>query len=191
MSSELETPASPTLLAEPPVTPTTTTTTPTEPTLVTPAAPVFVPFTAESVKEYFPDAPAPALELFNKLKVSPETAKELVAYQSTLQTEAAKATAEAWASQNQAWQNAARSNPDWGGAKLDQTLAAVKTVVTEYGDASFSEMLSITGAGNHPAMIGFLHKLSQALPSEGKPAVGVPGVSERSLADRLFGATPK
>lgn len=197
MSLETETPSLPSSTPPPAGIPTTTpptTETAPAPSLLTPAAPApvaFVPYTAESVKEFLPDASAPVLELFNKLKLDGDTAKELVKYQQTTQAEAAKATAEAWAAQNKVWQDEAKSNPDWGGQKIDQTLASVKTIITEYGDASFFEMLSLTGAGNHPAMIGFLHKLSSVLPSEGKPAVGTPGVSERSLAERLFGADKK
>ena len=100
--------------------------------------PAFVPYTTETLKAIIPDAPAPVLELLNKHKISGEVAKDLAAYQTTLQQEAAKATATAWAEQNKTWQDAVKTNPDWGGDKLPQTLAAAKTVMTEYGNASFS-----------------------------------------------------
>ena len=184
-SETLDSPVTPeTVLTETP-----TTTTPIEPTLLAPAVeapPAFVPYTTETLKAIIPDAPAPVLELLNKHKISGEVAKDLAAYQTTLQQEAAKATATAWAEQNKTWQEAVKTNPDWGGDKLPQTLAAAKTVMTEYGNASFSEMLNLTGAGNHPAMIEFLHKISKALPGEGKPLTGQPAVSATSLADRIF-----
>lgn len=148
--------------------------------------PEFVPYTTETLAALLPEAPAPVLELFNKHKLGSDTIKDLAAYQTTLQQDAAKATADAWAEQNQKWQTETKSHPEFGGPKLDAKLAEVKTLVTEYGDKSFSEMLSITGAGNHPAMIGFLLKLSAALPGEPSPVVGSPAISERSLAERIF-----
>ena len=117
---------------------------------VAPTPTPFAPYTAESLKEFLPDAPEAALGLFNKYQLSTEAVKDLVAYQTTLQQDAAKATATAWADHNKAWQDAVRADPVLGGAKLDQNLAAIKGLVTEYGDASFQEMLSLTGAGNHP-----------------------------------------
>ena len=193
MSSETETPS----LLSSTETPTTTATTEPAPApsllaaaAAPTAAPAFVPYTTESLTAILPDAPAPVLELFNKHQLSSETIKDLAAYQTTLQQDAAKATADAWAEQNLKWQTESKSNPEFGGQKLDASLAKVKTLVTEYGDKSFSEMLNITGAGNHPAMIGFLLKMAAALPGEGLPAVGSPAISERSLADRLFSKGP-
>lgn len=147
-----------------------------------PPAPEFTPYTAETLT----DVPPAVIELFNKHKLPGEATKDLIAYQTNLQQEAAKATATAWADQNQTWQTESKSNPDWGGDKLPVTLAAVKTLITEYGDPSFFGMLDATGAGNHPAMINLLYKISQALPKEGAPLVGQPAITQATLAERIF-----
>lgn len=150
------------------------------------APPAFIPYTPETLAALAPDAPAEVLALFNKHQLPTEVAKDLVAYQANLQQEAAKATATAWADQNQTWQTESKTNPEWGGDKLPATLAAVKTLITDYGDASFFAMLDATGAGNHPATIGFLYKLAQALPREGTPLVGQPAITQATLAERIF-----
>lgn len=88
------------------------------------------------------------------------------------------------------WQKATREDPEYGGAKLDQSLAKAKEVAMKYGGKEFLSLLSLTGAGNHPKMVAFLNKVAADLPSEGTPISGTPTAGEeKSLADKIFGGS--
>ena len=68
--------------------------------------------------------------------------------------------------------------PTFGGANLDQNLAEVKQGMELAGASPEAfAALNVTGAGNHPALVPFLHKLVKpyleaapvtTTPSEGK-----------------------
>jgi len=95
-----------------------------------------------------------------------------------------------WNETQAEWQKAAREHPEYGGAKIDQSLAVAKEVATKYGGKEFLSMMSLTGAGNHPDMLAFLNNVAKDLPAEGKPVTGTPtDTGEKTLADKLFGGT--
>jgi hypothetical protein len=81
-------------------------------------------------------------------------------------------------SQQDEWRTALTALPNFGGATLDQNLAEVKQGMQFAGAGKeVFDALDLTGAGNHPALVPFLHKLVkpfleanpvQANPSQGK-----------------------
>ena len=88
------------------------------------------------------------------------------------------------------WQKATREHPEYGGANLDVSLAKSKEVALKYGGKEFLSLLSLTGAGNHPAMVAFLNKVAKDLPKEGSPVTGTPtSGGEKTLAEKLFGGS--
>ena len=99
-------------------------------------------------------------------------------------------TADTYASQWQAtqedWQNQVRQLPEIGGPNLDQSLGQIAQVLDRYGDQEVRDAFALTGAGNHPAMVRFLHAiakdLNEAPPVAGQPAVGTP----RDRASRMY-----
>lgn len=95
-----------------------------------------------------------------------------------------------WNDTQKDWQKQTREHPEFGGEKLDKSLAAAKEVALKFGGNDFLGLLRLTGAGNHPEMVSFLNKVAAALPSEGTPVSGQPtSTGEKTLADRLFPAS--
>lgn len=83
----------------------------------------------------------------------------------------------AWTTLQNEWQEAVRNDPVIGGANLDKNLAATKAGLNALlGEEakSFYEALSITGAGNNPAILKGLMKAAAphapATPVSGSPA---------------------
>lgn len=162
------------------------------PAAVEPAPASYVPIPAEELTTLFGDTKLPE-ETFAKvsttfadLRLDKAGAEKAVALYSTLQEEAAKATAEAWNTTIKGWQDQAKAHPDFGGAKFDASLAQAKQVVDDYGDQGFKEMLAVTGVGNHPALIGFILKLAKAIPGDAAPAQTTSTAAPRDLASLLF-----
>lgn len=85
------------------------------------------------------------------------------------------ANAAAWSSVTTKWRSEIESDPVIGGAQLGQTKASISRLVNEFGDggSSFREAMNLTGAGNNPAVVRFLAKVSAAL-YEGKAVKGNP-----------------
>lgn len=148
------------------------------------AAAAFVPFTDELLKPLIPEGLALTpeqqkgfTEAFNTNYTDPT---KLVGAMLELARDQAKAAAEApeqaWAATLEAWKTSSKSDPVFGGAKLDESLATVQTVVDHYAvtadgkpDADFRAMLDLTGVGNHPTVIRFLLAVHKDMPKEAKP----------------------
>ena len=177
-------------------TPPATTTEP-APTLLseTPAAaePAYVPLAAADLVELagkdftIPEAlQSKAAELFSTLKLTKETAAPLVSLYTDLAREAGEASARAWSETIDGWQAATKAHPDFGGAKLEASLATAKQFLKDYASNDFLEMLAVTGTGNHPAMLSFILKAASAVPGEAKPAPATALPTLKSLAEQMF-----
>jgi len=94
--------------------------------------------------------------------------------------------ADQWNGLQKEWKDEARADPTYGGEKLAESLANAKDIAKEFGGDEFLNLLKITGATNHKAMIGFLNKVHSALPQEGRLIKGAPAQGDVSLANRLF-----
>lgn len=76
----------------------------------------------------------------------------------------AKESADAYAAMQESWRTELRALPQFAGAKLEPELGAIKQALLSQGaDEKFFEALNITGAGNHPAIVSMLHKLTLPL----------------------------
>lgn len=84
----------------------------------------------------------------------------------------AKASADGWAAQREAWAAEAKADPAIG----DQGLAHAKTWLDTYGSPELREMLEQTGVGDHPLLLRALVKAgkdageSPIVPSNGGTA---------------------
>lgn len=85
-------------------------------------------------------------------------------------TAEAKAQGEAWAKTTSDWVDAAKADPEIGGAKWDGTVKAASGIVGRFGNDALKEYLNASGAGNHPEMIRFMAKVG-AMIGEDKPAI--------------------
>ena len=76
----------------------------------------------------------------------------------------AKESADAYTAMQESWRAELRALPQFAGAKLEPELGAIKQALVAQGaDEKFFEALNITGAGNHPAIVSMLHKLTLPL----------------------------
>ena len=126
--------------------------------------------------------------LINEATSREELASKLIQWDMARQQSAAEAADAAWLANIEAWQTEVKSSPEFGGEKLEQSLANAKQVSEQYGGAEFFEMLRVTGVGNHLQMVAFLNRVYKEMPKEGAPVTGTPGTpTDKPLADRLFG----
>ena len=66
--------------------------------------------------------------------------------------------------QVQAWEEASRNDPDFGGEKLQENLAIANRALEAYDpQGEIRAMLAETGYGNHPALIRFFVAIGRDL----------------------------
>lgn len=91
-------------------------------------------------------------------------AKQAGSVTEALTAQMAKESADAYAAMQESWRAELRALPQFAGAKLEPELGAIKQALLSQGaDEKFFEALNITGAGNHPAIVSMLHKLTLPL----------------------------
>lgn len=120
--------------------------------------------------------------LFKELGLNQAQAQKAVDFYTAKTVEAAKAPYEAWNATQNEWKEAIRKDPEIGG-KLDEVKASVGKLYDALGDpklvSDFKEAMEFTGAGNNPAFVKALWKLSQKF-TEGGPVRGHGPVEVRS-----------
>lgn len=89
------------------------------------------------------------------------------------------------------WTEASRTDKDFGGEKLQQSLGLAKKGLDQFASPELKHVLSSTGLGNHPEVIRYFLKVGQAI-SEDKFVIGGNMTSSsKSAADVLYDNTPK
>lgn len=125
-------------------------------------------------------------EFVNTNKVPEGTSKQMIEWYGKHAAETAKAQATHWQTVNDGWVKSAKEDKEFGGAQFDQTVSNVKTLIGKFGGKEFTDMLNATGAGNHPEMIRFLHRVHNATKEDKQVKDGVSVDTKASLAKRLF-----
>ena len=91
-------------------------------------------------------------------------AKQAGTFTEALTAKMADEAATAYAAMQESWRTELRALPQFAGAKLEPELGAIKQALVAQGaDEKFFEALNVTGAGNHPAIVSMLHKLTLPL----------------------------
>src|SRR5262245_3625361 len=112
--------------------------------------------------------------MFKELNLTQANAQRLVDFHAKALTAAAEAPITHWRDQQTAWRNEIKADPEIGG-KLGAVKASIGRMYDSLGDsplvASFREAMDLTGAGNHPAFVKLMFKVSERL-GEGKPVDG-------------------
>lgn len=156
--------------------------------------PEFAPYTVEDIQlpeggELDETLANGFLEVANELQLPRESMDKLVTLHNEAMARASDAISEVYNTMQEQWREEARTDPVIGGEKLGSVLAGVKEMIKEVSGEDLDSVLSafdLTGAGNNPAIIKFLHRLAEGY-KEGKAVTGQPaGDQPLSLAERMY-----
>jgi hypothetical protein len=95
--------------------------------------------------------------------VPPEKGQELVDLYLSEVGKMHTAQQEAWQSQNNKWREEVLADREIGGNRFKTAITACASVLDEYGSPELRQAMTQYGLGNHPAMVRFVYKVSQAL----------------------------
>ena len=123
-------------------------------------------------------------DLVNTKGVPRDVAQALVGLQEKAMKAASERGSAQWSDMTTAWRKESMDHPEFGGAKFQSTMSSVAKVVNAHGTPELKAVFDLTGIGNNPHFIGFLHKLSQQLTEPG-PISGAPAITE-ALEARLY-----
>lgn len=94
--------------------------------------------------------------------------------------------AEQIAQVKEGWADAARTDKEFGGDKLDANLGVAKKALDAFASPELKTLLNEAGLGNHPEVIRFMYRAGKAISEDrivtGQQATG----SDKSLADKLY-----
>lgn len=168
---------------------------PKEPAKDTPAS---EPLTAESIKVpegMTVDEPLMKdfLGVMNNAELTPQArAQALVDLQAKAMQAVSERGNKLWSDMQDKWQEDARTK---FGTALEPTLGNISKLLDEYGGTAeevkeLRDVFTLTGAGNHPAMIRFLENLGKPL-REGSAKRGDPGGQGRTPESILYPTHPQ
>lgn len=154
------------------------------------------PITVESLK--FPDGfevdktlADGLIGVLNDQKLEPAArAQALVDLHVKAVNEASEKASEFYRTMQDEW--VAEAVKEFGGEdKLRPMLGGIARLIDEYGGtpeqtAALRETFALTGAGNHPRMVGFLYNIAKKLSLEGSPVNGTPPNGDRTAAEILY-----
>ena len=114
-----------------------------------------------------------------------DRAQALINLQAKAAEQASEAASQAFATQQQQWQDEVKNDPELGGAKFTATLAGIARLVDEYGNDDFVNAMAATGAGNNIHVVRFFNAIAGKLNEPG-PVTGQPVAQSGDAASRLF-----
>ena len=113
--------------------------------------------------------------LFKKHNLSQSAAQELVDFYIRQTKDAFEAPFNAYVDKRQEWRDEISADPDIGGSKLNGVRTSIGRLLDVPGDPKLTEAfraaMDYTGAGDNPAVVKWLHAISQKL-GEGSPVRG-------------------
>lgn len=94
-----------------------------------------------------------------------------------VQAESDRLQTEAWSTMRNEWRESFKADPEIGGNRRETTLQAAAQIIDQFGGTpaqatELRQILSLTGAGDHPAVIRWAANIAKAL-SEGRPVPAV------------------
>lgn len=160
------------------------------------------PITIDDLKEiklpegFELDMESPFTKEFLDLLNNPPDREEVPQKLLDLYARMGEANVKQWLDLQKEWTQEIRNDPVIGGDNLDPALRKVDNLIHEYAsfhkdkaaeiDSSLRGAFDLTGAGNNPHVIKFLHWIATQQ-SEGAPLTGDSTGGERSRAERMFG----
>lgn len=161
----------------------------------------FVPYTAADFTveglDLASETAAKFLEQVNGLKLDKGIAEQMLALHATelgsqreamqkaLQESLLAEQQKAWETTKESWVKQAKEMPELGGANFDATLSVVAKALDKFGTPAVREAFDLTGAGDHPEIIRFIHSMAKHL-VEQPPVLGTPPGAGKTLAQKLY-----
>lgn len=128
------------------------------------------------------------LSIFNNSELTPA---EVAAQTLALHAQQAQAMwdqqTQLWEQTQNEWREQTRNLPEFQGGRYEQELGKVAKLLNRFGGTEVRKALDLTGAGSHPAVVQFFHKVAKEL-MEDEPATGEVVVqAPRGRSERLYG----
>jgi hypothetical protein len=92
------------------------------------------------------------------------------------QTEANAKAAQSWAETLSGWVDAAKADPEIGGAKWDATVKSATGALAKFGSPALADYLNNSGGGNNPEMIRAWAKVGAAIAEDAPPSTETPAI---------------
>lgn len=124
-------------------------------------------------------------------KLTQEDVQQHVDFAVKLQQKWLGAQQEAWKKVTEQWVTEAKNDPDFGGAKFNENLAAANQLLTAIGEPGLVDDLAQTGMANNPRLFRALVKLSKHVTPDKFVTGAAPVAGEKSLAERMYPGLPK
>lgn len=84
------------------------------------------------------------------------------------------------------WATQSTADKEFGGEKLSENLAVVKTAMTQFATPEFTNLMNETGLGNHPEVIRVMYRVGKAMSEDKVVTGGIPASGTRTTADLLY-----
>lgn len=84
------------------------------------------------------------------------------------------------------WIGEVKADPEFGGAKLESSLADAAKAIDSFGGPALRDALRVTGAGNNPAIVKAFIQIGKLISDESRFVSGKPATQPVSGAERMF-----
>ena len=126
------------------------------------------------------------IPLAQELGLDQDQAQKLVDFYATERTKLQKASVDAWEKTQADWQDQVKSDPEVGGADLEENLGIATKALKKFGNDAFNDAILAAGMGNNVEFIRFAFKIGKAM-SEDTIGTGSPAVkTDLDRAKLLF-----
>jgi hypothetical protein len=123
--------------------------------------------------------------LFAEAKLPQEAAQRFVDFYADRIRAVAEAPHKVWAQTQEQWVREVNRDAEIGGDRLKGALNAAGRAIDAFGSPRLREVLTFTGAGNHPEVVRFFARVGKAISEDGH----IPGSAaraHRSAAEIMF-----
>lgn len=135
----------------------------------TQGAPEKYEFSAPDGKSFDPEVLAQFSEVAKEVNLSQEDAQKVLdKFGPVLAEKQTRMIAEA----RTAWVDAAKSDKEFGGDKLDENLSVAKKALESFGSPELNTLLKESGLGDHPEVIRLLFRAGKAISEDGSFVAG-------------------
>ncbi len=126
------------------------------------------------------------LPVAKELNLSQENAQKFV----DLHTKGLKASVDAhvkdWADAMGKWKGDTKADKEIGGERFDQTQVNVNLALKTFGNEKLSEMLEVTGVGNHVEFVRFFDKVGGLIANDKIDLGNVANAETRTQAEIMY-----